>query len=268
MRYGVLKVSTADLRRRPSHTSEMVTQGLLGALVRIIGPAIGDGWLKVTLPDGYVGWTRCYNLAPLQKAQALAWAREAGTIVLAATADVVPSRKANSPRIRDLVLGCRLVSLGRRGEWTRIELPDGPRGWVRSDALGKAKPPKGGSIVETARLFLGAPYLWGGVSPKGPDCSGMVQTVFSVHGIGLPRDVVKLKLCGEEISRSALRPGDLLFFGASREKLTHVGISTGGAGFIHAGCPVEEASLDPSAPNFQRRRSPQFRLARRILPRR
>jgi hypothetical protein len=265
LRYGIIKVSAADLRLRPSHTSEMVTQGLLGALVKIAGAAVGDGWLRVTLPDGYAGWTRCWNLALLPKAQALGWAREAGATVLAGAADVLSSRGANAWRIRDLVLGCRLVALRRRGEWTRIELPDGQRGWVQSRALGKPKRPEGQGIVETARLFLGAPYLWGGVSPKGPDCSGMVQTVFSVHGVELPRDVSAQRHCGEEIPRTALCPGDLLFFGASRTKLTHVAISTGGAGFIHAGCPVEEASLDPSAPNFQRRRSPQFRLARRIL---
>jgi hypothetical protein len=265
VRYGIVKVSTADIRSRPGHQFEMVTQGLLGAVVRITGRAVGDGWLKVELPDGYRGWTRCWNLEILPKARAIDWEQEATAVVLAAGADVVTSRSAGSRRLRDLVLGCRVRAMGRRGAWKRVELPDGVRGWVRSGALGGERPATGAAIVNTARLFLGAPYLWGGVSPKGPDCSGLVQTSYAVHGIRLPRDVKDQRRCGEEVGRDALAAGDLLFFGSGRANLTHVGISTGGPGFIHAGCPVEEASLDPAAANYQRRRAPSLRLARRVL---
>ena len=268
MRYGVIVVSTADLRAKPSHKSEMVSQGLLGAPVAVNGPAVGDGWLKVTMPDGYPGWMRSWNVRLMSKREVSEWNKKAIVTVVEGHADVVRSRRAGSRRIRDLVLGCRVVLLKREGSWGRIILPDGVKGWVRSRALAPrvGAAARAAAIVRTARLFLGAPYLWGGVSPKGADCSGLVQTVYGAHGLALPRDVGDQRLCGVEIGIGELRAGDLLFFGPSRRWLTHVGIASGGARFIHAGCPVEEASLDPAHRMYQRRLAHRLRLVTRILP--
>jgi hypothetical protein len=267
LRYGIVIVSTADLRRRPSHKAEMVSQGLLGAVVRIESSAGRGSWLKVLLPDGYRGWMRSWNVAVVSKRAAVSWRRQAGALVRVASGGVYAKRRTESDRMRDLTLGCRLVALGVTGAWVRVLLPDGQRGWVRTRCLvagGGALPATGGKIVQTARLFLGAPYLWGGVSPKGADCSGLVQTSFAAHGVELPRDVSMQCRCGEEV-RGGLKPGDLMFFGPSRGPLTHVAVWAGRGRFIHAGCPVEEASLDPRSPMYRAKLRAQYRFSRRVL---
>lgn len=268
MRYGIVKVSTADLRARPSHKAEMVSQGLLGSVVEIAGRSVGDGWLKTTLSDGYAGWMRSWNVELLPKREAKDWVETARAVVSRGCAEVLSATRPGAARVRDLVLGCRLVLLRRRGAWAEVRLPDGPTGWVRSGSISPAGDlaASGGALVASAKLFLGGPYLWGGVSPKGADCSGLVQTVFRVHGISLPRDVSDQRRCGTEIGRDELRRGDLLFFGPSRLALTHVGLACGGSIFIHAGCPIAEASLDPEHPAFNRDLARTLRLARRILP--
>ena len=164
-------------------------------------------------------------------------------------------------------MGCRLQVVRKVGGWARVELPDSVRGWVKGAALrqGKLRAPGAADILKSARLFQGAPYLWGGVSPKGADCSGLVQTVFGVHGIPLPRDVAQQRSAGDAIAKDRIVAGDLLFFGPSRARLDHVGIAAGGGGFIHAGCPIGEGNLDPDSPRFERRLARRYRIARRIL---
>jgi cell wall-associated NlpC family hydrolase len=269
LRYGIVKVSTADLRARPSHRAEMVSQGLLGSVVEIAGRSVGDGWLRTTLPDGYVGWMRSWNIELLPKREATAWEEAARALVVGACAEVLSAPRRGAGRVRDLTLGCRLAVLRGSGPWARVRLPDGVVGWVMRKELSPSGhlEPSSRSIVETARLFLGGPYLWGGVSPKGADCSGLVQTVFAVHGLRLPRDVAYQRLCGDQIPQPEAEPGDLLFFGSSKLALTHVGIATGKLRFIHAGCPICESSLDPEHPAYNRNLARNPRLARRILPR-
>jgi cell wall-associated NlpC family hydrolase len=267
MRYGIVKVSTADLRRRPSHRAEMVSQGLLGSVVEIAGRSVGDGWLRTTLQDGYTGWMRSWSVERMPKRKAAAWRETARALVVSAWAEIVESPSRGAGRIRDVVLGCKLRVVRRRGRWARVLLPDGAAGWTAWEAISPSGQlaPSARSIVRTARLFLGGPYLWGGVSPKGADCSGLVQTVFGAHGAQLPRDVAYQRLCGEEIPCDDARPGDLLFFGPTRLAVSHVGVATGGARFIHAGCPISEASLDPKHPGYSRDLARTLRLARRVL---
>lgn len=165
MRCGIVKVSAADLRRKPGHKTEMVSQGLLGAVAEIRGSEDRGSWLKVSLPDGYQGWMRSWNLVIVPKRTAMRWRERANTLVRAASAGVYTGRSEGSSRVRDLTLGCRLVALRVVGSWVRVLLPDGERGWVAKRSLvlvGGTLPAKGSEIIRTARLFLGAPYLWGG----------------------------------------------------------------------------------------------------------
>ncbi len=89
----------------------------------------------------------------------------------------------------------------------------------------------GQAIVATAMNYIGVPYVWGGESPSGFDCSGYVQYVFNVHNIWLPRNSSQQYGVGTAISKSALQPGDLVFFGTSG--VSHVGIYVGDGQFIH-----------------------------------
>jgi len=244
VRYAIVNVSTADVRRRPDHKSEMVSQGLLGSVVRLEGEAVGDGWFPAVLADGYEGWMRSWNLVTVSRARAREWLSRARSLVVSAWEEVLASPRAGSRRVRDLVLGCKVSAGRRKGRWVQVRLPDGGSGWVRAPSLaGKPLPAEGKAVVRTARRFLGAPYLWGGVSPKGADCSGLVQTAFAVHGIALPRDVADQIGTGRAVGLAEVSPGDLLFFARKGRRPSHVALLAGRGRVIHAGSPVQETEL-------------------------
>ena len=93
----------------------------------------------------------------------------------------------------------------------------------------------GQKIVDTAKQYLGVPYVWGGSSPSGFDCSGLVQYVFKAHGISLPRTTKEQWTVGTAIPKSQLKVGDLVFFANTYTSgISHVGIYVGNNQFIHA----------------------------------
>ena len=132
-------------------------------------------------------------------------------------------------------------------DWVRVHLPDGRRGWAQTADL---SPPIGAagrrliarsagrsaSVVGMALRFLGLPYLWGGITTFGLDCSGLVQLAHRAVGIILPRDA-DLQWADRRLSpvaAAAIRPGDLVFFGPRRGAITHVGIAIGRRAFVNA----------------------------------
>ncbi len=132
------------------------------------------------------------------------------------------------------------------GEWELVTLADGRRGWApRLAMLIPAPVPQAPSqVVELALKFVGAPYVWGGMSPNGVDCSGFVQEVFRLSGHSLPR------LADEQFQQTtavdAPQVGDLVFFSTYLPGPSHVGISLGGTDFLHASSSrgVTRASLE------------------------
>jgi cell wall-associated NlpC family hydrolase len=99
-----------------------------------------------------------------------------------------------------------------------------------SASVGAAPPPTHSSVVSIAEQYLGVPYRWGGASPSGFDCSGLVMYVFAQVGVSLPHSSYAQYGMGSPVSRDQLQPGDLVFF----DGLGHVGIYVGGGQFIHA----------------------------------
>jgi cell wall-associated NlpC family hydrolase len=162
------------------------------------------------------------------------------------------------------VVACDLVGkTGEQGEWYKVELPDQRAGFLLKKAAEdyavwkQARQPTAESIERTARQFIGRPYLWGGNSPKGLDCSGFTKTVFFLNGIALQRDSSKQAGQGAPVPLDAdlsqLKKGDLLFFGrrprdGGAEVVFQVGIYLGDKLFIHSSEWVHISSLDPKSP--------------------
>jgi cell wall-associated NlpC family hydrolase len=157
-----------------------------------------------------------------------------------------------------------------------VKTPEGALGWVRASnlkiegenpfAAPKEIPPGAGirdKIVATAEKYLGVPYVWGGTSAKGFDCSGLVQTVFAENGVQLPRGSGDQFREGRKISRKNLRPGDLVFFHTYTSGPSHVGIYVGDGKFLHAESSPRGVTITPlSEPYWDER----FHGARTWVP--
>ncbi|MCY7357215.1 MAG: C40 family peptidase [Rudanella sp.] len=176
--------------------------------------------------------------------------------------------------------GNLLVLVGESAMFYDVKYPDGRTGFVtRADAQPydqwKAKAaPTESNLVGTARRLMGIPYLWGGTSVKGMDCSGFTKTVYFLNGQTLARDASQQVNQGTLVPTpnndfSQLRPGDLLFFGTpataeKSERVVHVGMWLGNNEFIHASGHIRVASLDPKATNFNEFELKRFLQAKRM----
>lgn len=139
-----------------------------------------------------------------------------------------------------------------------VKGPDGTLGWVNGENLKiagenpfvKEEPvpmpatPRS-EIIATAKKYLGVPYVWGGTSADGFDCSGLVQTVFAENGVSLPRGSGDQYRKGRKISRGDMRPGDLVFFRTYTSGPSHVGIYVGDGKFLHAESSPRGVTVTP-----------------------
>lgn len=266
---ALVRASVAPAYRRPTMNSTLLTQYLLGARLTLLSRR-GRHW-RVRGEDGHVGWVHTGYLIRGELDWALAWERaEGGDPVVSLGAQLQDEADRVFAR---LPWGARVIQQAGG----RILLPDGRTGrlgsgeLVPADRLKDRFPPRGESVTRTARRWLGVHYLWGGVTPKGVDCSGLVQSVYWIHGVALPRDSDMQSQVGAEVSVgpdwSGLRPGDLLFF-AERGRVNHVALSLGGAHIIHASASnggVDMNDLGGERELEQRLRT-VFSGARRLLP--
>lgn len=277
-KFGIIKVSVASLRTKPDHPAEMATQALLGS--RIVLLKKSGGWVLVQTPDKYIAWIEpdSYEKVDADKINEITSSKR--IVITKEYSFCYSDKNPSSNSVSDLVAGDLLKELDRENEWVKVEFPDKRTGFVPigncevySEWL-KNRNPTGGNIINTAKKFLGIPYLWGGTSCKLMDCSGFTRTVFFLNGIYLPRDASQQVNVGIPIDIEKgydnLKQGDLLFFGQranaqTKERITHVGIYIGDGDFIHESGMVKINSFDKSKENFSEFRLDEFVAARRII---
>lgn len=269
-------VSVAEVHREPAHESEIVTQSLMGERLAVLERADGDRWLRVRLPDGYRGWIRSWLVCPDDPGwpgERLAEIDQPSTWIRSA-----PDPAADP--VSDVVIGTRLPGSRAGAGWVTVRLPDGRAGFLPAGDLLRGRlhgaealrrPAAAAARLATARRFLGVPYVWGGKSPRGFDCSGLVQLVHELHGIRIPRDSRDQRRFLARQGRPvrdplAARAGSLCFFGPTPVRTTHVGFALGSGGLLHAQGRVRVDSLDPSNANYHKELAALFQVAYELLP--
>lgn len=234
--HALVRAALAPVYGDPSLPAPQTTQAVLGTRVEPLARA--RNWCRIRMEDGYIGWVHDGYLQFGDDDWAHAWERasrgEPGVSLGAELLDDAGGVFARLP------WGARVTRLSQE----QYELPDGRRGLVGNgeivavDRLADRFPARGDSVTRTARRWIGSPYLWGGVTTGGVDCSGLVQAVFWLHGIAMPRDSDMQSRRGEQIDPGEdyeqLNPGDLVFFSENPGRVNHVAVSLGGSHIVHS----------------------------------
>lgn len=254
-----------DLRREPDHRAELLTQIPHGHLVLATETKADGRWRAVLGSDGLRGWAPAWSLGARRDAARCLDAR--GAMVATPWAAVRMAPGASRP----LSLGSRVVPIGRAGLRVKVRLARGEIGTIEAHALmpepahgaslfvaaeGFLEPGAGAEIdwpwafratrarvaIDAARSLLGVPYLWGGTTAGGFDCSGLMRSVFLLAGVPLPRDArdQAAALSAFAVARGPYAAGDLLFFG-TRRKVTHVGLVESPRAMLHASGEVRRS---------------------------
>jgi len=242
------------------------TEALYGD--RVVVVRVRPGWARVVVPSqpsqkdarGYPGWI------PTRQLTATTPRQTAKVVTVTARTGWLRSDDAAARRATEISFGTDLPLVGQVPGYLRVLTP---RGAVRRLALAAAVvhdrgtaalAPSAVGLVRTAKSFLGLPYLWGGLSGFGLDCSGLTWLDHRVHGITTPRDALPQSQHGRQVSTPA--PGDLLFY-AHQGLVHHVSMYLGDGQMIHAprtGQPVQVVAF--SAPPLRA----EYVGARRYLP--
>ena len=299
-RMAVVEFSTSYLRLQPDYESPLETQELMGTVVEIVGES--GYWREVQTPQPYKAWCTDQGLVEMNAEELKAY-EEAPKVMFTGLYGHVykwPSDKADT--ICDLVGGDVMRFVSRKGRWIMVMLPSGKTGYVPSKLLKKHEgfvsiamgegsaesisPETTEAIIAQAEKLLGVPYLWGGMSAKGVDCSGLVRISHIMNGILLPRNASQQIKCGDRIAMEVdpsfhedgsrtnadesyseafvgqmkarvknLQRGDLVYFGtpATTDKpmrVTHVGIYLGDNRIIHSSHRARINSLIPGDADY------------------
>ncbi len=279
--FALSRHSVANLRSEKGHSQELATQVLLGTPLRVLKQ--DEEWFFVQCPDGYLAWLHGGEMVRLTAAELKEWKAAERMVFTAESGYSYQTAATDSRRVGDLVKGCILVSTGTEGKFTNVLYPDGRKAYVLSESLEEfalwlAKVPLSFTrTLEIAKAQLGKPYLWGGTSPKGMDCSGFTKTVYWQQGLIIPRDASQQVHAGQSVEYNkelkGLQAGDFLFFGSLREdkseKITHVGIYLGDGAFIHSGSDNGANAIQqllPDRPGYAPHRRESLLRARRLQP--
>lgn len=228
MKYGICHLGVIPLRKEFSHKSELVSQLLYGEAFKIIDER--KDWFKIrTLWDQYEGWLTKHQATLIQANDYTAIAKES----FIPSQHLIDFIQVENKEIVPIPLGSDLRALPYLNH--SIEQPPLPLNFSKE------------ALIKTAYQYLHAPYLWGGKTPLGIDCSGLTQMVYKIHGIPLKRDAYLQAEQGKTLSFiDESEPGDLAFFDNKEGEITHVGILLQNHFILHAHGKVRIDRIDQS----------------------
>jgi hypothetical protein len=227
----------ANMYSRAARDADVVSQAIYSTNVSILEEQ--KGWLHVRTPDAYTGWLPS-SAAVRRATYGAGGGRVAQVSSLFASLYREKDITEHQPVIT-VPLEARLEVIagpvGTDGRWIEVRLPDERTAWVQAgDVSFDAPKLSTAETIEYSRRFLGLPYLWGGTSTFGYDCSGYMQMLCRRRGVLIPRDADQQAAWEgmEKVAFDQLQPGDLLYFGPRPEKITHTGMYIGNGEFINA----------------------------------
>ncbi len=278
MIYGVINNSVANLRSKPAHSAELVTQGTLGMPLNVYQKE--RSWYLIQTPDKYLGWVDAGGIELMNKEDFDAWQATDKAIYTNTYGKSYTSADVGSEVVSDVVAGNIFSLIADSGNFYQIKYPDGREAYLPKEEANTFNEWKSGlaftkeSLVETSKTMLGVPYLWGGTSTKGVDCSGFTKTVYLMNGMIIPRDASQQIHEGTLVDDSKdfdkLIAGDLLFFGrkatdSTSERVIHVGMWIGDNQFIHSAGNVHISTMDQNSDDFDEYNYNRYLRTKRIL---
>ena len=315
-RMAVVELSTIYMRQQPDYESALETQELLGTVVEIVGEQ--GYWREIVSPQPYRAWATEKGLVEMAEEELKAYEEAPKVMFTGLYGHIYMEPSFKAATLCDLVGGDLLrvaehaeSSAGKgdgaeavlqdnkiklKGKWTEVMLPSGRKGHVPTKELkphygfmsiaqgegdaGSIDAQTTEAIIAQAEKLLGSPYLWGGMSAKGVDCSGLVRISHIMNGILLPRNASQQINCGDRVPMPVnprfrddrsdaqafkeemlarvqnLERGDLVFFGTpasepgKKPRITHVGIYLGEGRIIHSSHMVRINSLIPGEADY------------------
>jgi cell wall-associated NlpC family hydrolase len=271
--WALINRPVEDIRRNPSILAERISQARMGEAARVIEQR--EEWSLIRLEhDGYSGWVHNGALHLCAESEVRGYQSHCSAIVTVPLADVCDE---SNVLIQKIPFATLIRVPGILDSDTLVTQPPDRRIWSLriSDAIPLAQRPSATpeGIKQTLELihrFCGVPYLWGGRTPYGFDCSGLAGTFYAFMGISIPRDADQQYDKGIVVEGTP-EPGDLLFFGEKDEEdevhISHVAISIGDEMFIHANGSdwgVSYNTFDPNSKLYRKWLHENYRGARRF----
>jgi cell wall-associated NlpC family hydrolase len=271
---GIANISVLNLRSQPKESAELASQVLLGTTLKVLDRE--RNWYMIQTPDNYIGWSDGSTFARITQNQFERY--QGNKFLMFAKPYGFSYAKAdeNSQTISDLTWGNLLAVKDTLLDFYEVIYPDGRNAFVlKKEVIGHLEwkqtvTASEQNLVNAAFKMQGLPYLWGGTSWKGVDCSGFTRMIYQSNGILLPRDASQQVWSGVEVAFDSLQVGDLLFFGEKAtteksERVVHVGMWLGNKEFIHSSGMVKISSFDECMPRYDAHNAGRYLRARRIL---
>ncbi len=278
--FAIAKNSVINIRSEAKHSAELGTQALLGIPLKVLDKD-GD-FFQIQTPDNYISWVDKGGIVRMTKNEFDAWNSSKKVIFTEVFGFIYKEKSTEKGIVSDISLGGKLQYLDEDANFYQVKMPDTTVGFLKKSEANlyenwlQSVIPSEENIEVFAKKMEGFPYLWGGTSAKGMDCSGFTKIVYLMNGFIIPRDASQQidagKIIDENLNFADLQKGDLLFFGKkatenSKQKATHVGIwlGNGKQEFIHASGNVHISSMDSTQPHFDELNKNRYLGSKRYL---